>query len=347
MGKTVARIIAAVAGLTLVGMLFIGSFVGALHDPAPHRIPVGITGSQTAARQLDAVFSQRLPSAFAVTAYPSVAAARDAILNRDADGVLVPGPGQQQLLLAGASGRFVTEAVTTAFTVAAGASGARLTVTDIRPLPPGDPNGIAQLFFFVGLALPSAAFGVLLASVLGGRSPGQAEVKDAGAGELRWPTRLAALAGFAVVVGAAAAWVADGIIGALPGAPIALAGLGALTAFAVSAACCAAWRLAGPPLTALLVLLLVPVGVPAAGGPFGPAFVTNWYAHLGVALPAGAAMPAVRDIISFDGHALASPLLILCLWAGIAAIVTTLPAFHRSGQARLGHPSAPAAIPIS
>jgi hypothetical protein len=302
-------------------MLFIGSFVGALHDPVPHQIPVGVTGPGAAARQLETAFERHMPAAFTVTAYRSVAAARHAILNRDADGVLIPAPGRPQLLVAGGAGKFVTDAVTTAFTAVAAASGEQLTVTDIRPMPPGDPNGTAQLFFFVGLALPSAAFGIALASVLGGHLHGPAPGRG-----LRWPARLTALAGFAIVSGAAAVGVADGIIGALPGAPAALAGIGALTAFAISSACCAAWRLAGPPLTALLVLLLIPVGVPAAGGPFGPAFVTSWYAHLGAALPAGAAMPAIRDVISFDGHALTGPLLVLALWAGIAAVVAALPA---------------------
>jgi hypothetical protein len=127
--------------------------------------------------------------------------------------------------------------------------------------------------------------------------------------------------------------VSDGIVGALPGAPAALFGIGALTAFAISSACHAAVRLAGPPLAVLLVLLFIPVGVPAAGGPFGSAFVTSWYAHLGNALPAGAALPAVRDVVSFDGHALAAPLLVLCLWAGISAVLSALPAPRRPGRA--------------
>ncbi|HEX8009271.1 MAG TPA: hypothetical protein VF482_22915 [Trebonia sp.] len=104
-----------------------------------------------------------------------------------------------------------------------------------------------------------------------------------------------------------------------------MAAVGALTAFAVSSAFSAGWKLIGPPLTALIALLIVPVGVPAAGGPIGPVFVTSWYAHLGAALPAGATLSAVRDVVSFNGHALAGPLLTLCLWAGIAAIVLVLP----------------------
>lgn len=311
--RTVARIAAAAIGLTLVSMLFVGSFIGALHNPAPHRLPVGVVAPPAAARELDAAFARHAPGAFAVTAYPSVTAARHAILSRDADGVLLPGPGQQRLLIAGAAGRFVSQAVTTAFTGAAAATGQHLAVTDIRPMPLGDRNGNAPLFFFVGLSLSSAAFGIALANILGGRSPGSA------AG------RLASLAGFAILAAAAATWIADGVTGALPGAPAAVAAVGALTAFAVSSAFSAGWKLIGPPLTALIGLLMIPVGVPAAGGPMGSAFVTSWYAHLGAALPAGATISAIRDVVSFDGHALAGPLLTLCLWAGIAAIVLVLP----------------------
>lgn len=324
--KNAARIAAAAAASTLVSMLFVGSFVGALHDPAPHGIPVGVAGPAAAARQLDAAFARQAPGAFTVSAYPTVGAARQAILNRDADAVLVPGPARQQLLMAGAAGGFAAQAVTTAFTAEAAASGQHLAIADVRPMPPGDPNGSAPLFFFIGLALPGAVFGVLFASVLGRHKDGPAQAR-----ELPWPARLAVLAAYAIGISAAASWVADGLTGALPGAPAALVGMGALTAFAVSSACYAAWRLTGPPLTALLILLFIPVGVPASGGPMGPAFVTGWYAHLGAALPAGATVSAVRDIISFGGSALAGPLTVLCLWAGIAATAVALPSprLHR------------------
>jgi hypothetical protein len=321
--RTVAKIAVAAVGLTLISMLFVGSFVGALHDPVPHRLPVGVVAPPAAARELNAAFARHAPGAFAVTAYPTATAAQHAILDRDADGVLLPGHGQQRLLIAGAAGRFVSQAVTTAFTGVAAGGGQHLTVTDIRPMPSADQDGVAPLYFFIGLSLPSAAFGIALASILGKGSSGAAAGRlgaiRPGAG------RLAGLAGYSILAAVTATWITDGIIGALPGAPGALIGVGALTAFAISTAFSAGWRLIGPPLTGLLALLIVPVGVAAAGGAFGPAFVTSWYAHLGTALPAGAALPAVRDVVSFGGNALAGPLLTLCLWAVISAVVLFLP----------------------
>jgi hypothetical protein len=331
--RTVAKIAVAAVGLTLISMLFVGSFVGALHDPVPHRLPVGVVAPPAAARELNAAFARHAPGAFAVTAYPTVTAARHAILDRDTDGVLLPGHGQQRLLIAGAAGRFVSQAVTTAFTGVAAAGGQHLTVTDIRPMPSADQDGVAPLYFFIGLSLPSAAFGIALANILGKGSsgatagqPGSVRLGSVRMGAIRLGAgRLAGLAGYAILAAATATWITDGIIGALPGAPAALFGVGVLTAFAISTAFSAGWRLVGPPLTGLLALLIVPVGVAAAGGAFGPAFVTSWYAHLGTALPAGAALPAVRDVVSFDGNALAGPLLTLCLWAVISAVVLFLP----------------------
>jgi hypothetical protein len=142
-------------------------------------------------------------------------------------------------------------------------------------LPSGDENGTAALFMFIGLALPSAAFGIVLGSVLGQR--------------LNWLAKLVSLAGFAILAGLAASWIADGMTGALPGNPAGLIGIVALIGFAVSAACAAASRLAGPPLAVALLLVFVPAGIRAAGRP------------------------------------LAGPLLVLCLWAGISAIALALP----------------------
>ena len=296
-GTMTARIVAAAAGMTVVSMLIVGSFTGALHRPVPHGLPVGVVGPQAAAHELGVALGEHAPGAFTVARYGSEAAARRAILDRAADAALLPGPGPERLLVAGAAGAFTKDAVTSVFGATAARSGQHLVIKDLRPLPPGDPDGICQLFLFIGLALPSIGFGIALASVIGRRLPAAA--------------RLAALAGYAIVVALAAAWVTDGIIGALAGAPLGLIGIAALTAFAIAAACAAAVRLAGVPLAALLALLIVPVGIPAAGGPFGAAFVTRWYGDLGSALPAGAMMPAVRNIIYFGGSALNGPLLVL------------------------------------
>src|SRR5487761_1759099 len=99
MDKALARILVSMAGLTLLCMLFIGSFLGALHDPVPHRLPVAVAGPPGAAGQLSAAFARHAPGAFAFTPYPDAATARQAIQDHAVDAAVVLAPGQQNLLV--------------------------------------------------------------------------------------------------------------------------------------------------------------------------------------------------------------------------------------------------------
>lgn len=310
-GKTSAKIIGAAFAMALVSMLAVGSFAGALHRPVPHGLPVAVVGPSGAVGHVEAALAVHAPGAFSLRRYGDEAAARGAVLDRSVDAALYLGPGGPQLLVAGATGEFTTSAVTSAFQAVASASGQSLAVLDIRPAPSGDPYGISEFCLVVGLAIPAIGFGIAL-SVLAGR-------------RLKPAAWLGALGVFAVLVGLVATWTADGVVGALVGAPFALFGLDTLAAFAMSAACAAAARFVGLPLAGLMALLFFPVGIPAAGGPFGTTFVTSWYGDLGSALPAGATMSAVRNIVYFNGNGLGGPLLVLGLWAALAGVVLFLP----------------------
>src|SRR5260370_7330195 len=106
---------------------------------------------------------------------------------RSVDAARVPGLGGPRLLGAGAAGPFANQAVTGAFQAEAAAAGQHLTVTDIRPLPPGDQTGIAPLFVFLGLALPGAVFGIMLSGVVATRLNGPAKLASLGASALLPP----------------------------------------------------------------------------------------------------------------------------------------------------------------
>jgi hypothetical protein len=121
--KGTAIRIAAPGGMTLVSMLIVESFIGALHQPAPHHLPPAVVGRAGVTGRLSAALSQQVPGAFDLKPYGTDHAAREAILNRHMDPARVPGPARQRLLMAGAAGRFVTGAVTA--TLRAEAAGQR------------------------------------------------------------------------------------------------------------------------------------------------------------------------------------------------------------------------------
>jgi nucleotide-binding universal stress UspA family protein len=124
----------------------------------------------------------------------------------------------------------------------------------------------------------------------------------------------------AVVVGAVAGGLADGIAGL--GHYPAIAAIAALFSLAVAAPTAALGR-RWPPLVAAAVLVFLVLGLPVSGGPaglapFGPGFLRV----LHPVLPLGTAVSAVRAAVYFGGYGAAGPLWVLAAWAvaGVAAL---------------------------
>jgi hypothetical protein len=218
-----------------------------------------------------AALARKAPGAFTVTSYPTEAAARSGITGRSIDAALVPGPVVQHLLVAAAVSQGETTAIIKAFSVGAATAHVPLTVQNIRPVHPGDPDGLSQVFFVVALLAPSLAFGNQLISRIGPR--------------LNELWHLALIAVYGVIIGAVATAIADAWIGALTGAPWGIFGIGALLAFAAAVMSAAATRWLGGIGYLVVLLLFVPVGISSSGTTLGPHMITPWYADLGKALP--------------------------------------------------------------
>lgn len=321
--KAVVVIVAA----TLLGMLFAGSFVGALHRPEPHDIPVAVVAPTEVVSTMRAALAERSAGALELTSYDSEQSAREALLRQDVDGAFLAGPSENRLLVAGAAGRTTASALTQVFTQASQAQGRQLAVQDVAPLPPDDANGIAAMFFAVTLAIPAVALAVMLFFA---------------APAVGLTGRLVLLSVGSIVLGGANTWVVAGLVGALSGAPWALWGIGTLIAFGVSATTAGLLRLAGPPAAALAILAIIPVGAPASGGPVGPRFIPEWYAAVGEVLPIGAGITTVRGAVYFDGNGMTTALWVLGLWA-LAGVLLVAAGTLRHSRHRAPIPATAAA----
>lgn len=303
----------AVAGAVLA-LLFAGAFLSALHAPAPRGLQVGVVGPPAAAQQIAAAVERRVPGAFDVRPVAEAAAAGEAVAGRDLHGALVLGPKGPALMVAGANGALATQTLRSAFGHAAGdaspSPAAGLAVRDLAPLPPEDRGG-ASAFFLV--------MATLIAALLGG-----AVVALRGRGPLG--ERAAGVAAMALAVGATTTAVGTWIVGALPGAPLALLAITAALALAVGATVLGAVRLAGPAGMGLTALTFVALGVAAAGGPFGSAFVPEPFATLGGILPLGVAGEAVRGAVYFDGAGVENALAVLGVWTAVGFAAAAMPA---------------------
>ncbi|MBY8881178.1 hypothetical protein [Actinacidiphila acidipaludis] len=318
-------------GATFVSLVFIASFMGALHAPGPRAVPIAVVGTQAQASAIGDSLGKVRSGGYDVSSYPTAQAARDAILDRKVDAALLPAPPGAVLAVATAAGSAVTNATVADVSTVAQASGTQLALQNIRPLPANDPQGISQVFFVIALLAPSLVFANMLVTRFG------RAMHPVG--------QLLSILAYSVIVAAVAVAVTDPGIGALTGAPWGLFGIGTLLAFAAAVTAAAAARWARGLGYLVVFLLFIPVGVASSGTTLGPHMITQWYADVGKALPAGAALPAVQNTVYFSGNDTATPLLILSAWAVAGAMALALTAYFRppalgAGRHEPAHPTA-------
>ena len=92
-------LIVALCVVLFVQALFVTSYIGALHHPRPHRVPLGVVGSSPLPAAVGQAFSLKLRQ------YPSESAALAAIDHRKIDGAFVAGPGGARLVVVPAVGQ--------------------------------------------------------------------------------------------------------------------------------------------------------------------------------------------------------------------------------------------------
>jgi uncharacterized phage infection (PIP) family protein YhgE len=166
------------------------------------------------------------------------------------------------------------------------------------------------VFTAFGTVVPSVSFGAMLSVLAAGI-----------AARRRW----LAIGGFALVAGLLSAATADGIVGALSGAFWPLAGVTGLIALGTAAAVHGLARRFGPAGIAVALLAFVLLAQASSGGAVTALMLPDFFATVSGWLPTGAGVTAVRNVVYFDGAAIAQPLLVLAGWAlvGVALELAT------------------------
>ncbi|MFF8609424.1 DUF3533 domain-containing protein [Streptomyces sp. NPDC015346] len=303
-----------VVGVLALQLLFIASYVGALHNPKPKDVPFGVVAPQQVSAQLLGRL-ERLPGdPLAPRTVADEAEARKLIMNRDLDGALVVNPGgtTDTLLVASGGGTVLSSALETLFTRVEAANGRTIRTVDIAPASRQDFDGLSAFYLVVGWCVGGYICAAILAISAGSR-PANRE---------RAIIRLGVLALYAVLGGLGGAIVVGPILGALPGSIAALWGLGALVVFAVGAATLALQSVFGIVGIGLAILLIVIAGNPSAGGAFPLPMLPPFWNAIGPALPPGAGTWAARSIAYFKGNDLTGSLLVLSAWALVGSVVT-------------------------
>ncbi|MFE0253468.1 DUF3533 domain-containing protein [Streptomyces sp. NPDC059010] len=320
-------------GTVALALLFITSYVGALHDPKPKDVPFGVVAPQAAAQQA-VTRLQNLPGdPLNPRSLPDPATARAQILNREIDGALLIDPRgtTDTLLVATGGGRVLATTLENLVTALEKSEARTLRTVDVAAADPHDANGLTSFYLTVGWCVG----GYLCASIMtissGARRPTTK----------RSVIRLIAMAVVALVGGLGGALIVGPILDALPGSIAALWGLGALIIFAVGATTLAFQAIFGLAGIGLVILIIVILGNPSAGGALPPPLLPPFWRDIGPALPPGAGTWATRSIAYFNGNDMTASLLVLSAWAAAGIAITLLAATMR-GKARTPAPTATA-----
>jgi hypothetical protein len=330
---TLIRGAVVVVGAIVIGLAFVGSYVGALHEPRFHDVHLGVVGSPRLAERLGA------GSAFAATSVPSRQAAIKRIDERKDYGAIVAGPRGIDVLVASAAGRAVALGLRTNLPPALRAATGTKTpvhVADIRPAPTNDPNGLTPFYLALGIVVASFV-GANTFSLFFGLKP---------AGRRIW-WRFLGFGVTALALGLGEVGIVNAI-GPLRGHYVALSLVGLLLGTTVGAVTVALQALLGVLGNGVALLLFVVLGNPASGGPYATALLPGFWRTVGPYLPAGAGTDLVRNISYFGGNAITRPLLVLFVWLAAALLLAAVatragrPNQHQKGRQAWRFPETPA-----
>ena len=304
-----------VIGVVALQLLFIASYVGALHNPKPRDVAFGVVAPGVTAEQTVARLKQLPGSPLDPRAVPDAASARKQILNRDIDGALVIDSRgiKDTLLVATGGGTVLATTLETITATLERAEQRTVRVVDVAPASAQDFDGLSSFYLVVGWCVGGYLCASILAISTGARP----------ANPRRAVIRLVVMALVAIAGGLGGAVIVGPVLGALPGSVPAFWGLGALITFAVGAATLALQGVFGVVGIGLAILLVVIAGNPSAGGAFPLPLLPPFWNAIGPALPPGAGTWVARSIAYFKGNAVTGPLLVLSAWA-LAGIVVTL-----------------------
>ena len=348
--------------LTVLGvqLAFIASYIGAFHEPTPHRIPIAVTAPPQQVgelvRQLDALPGAPLDA----VAVPDEDSARRMIDRREVYGAFVvsstdpaapadpaaptnpanpanPASAAEpadpadpagaagtadRLIIASGAGASVGQVLEQIITPFEDAQGRAFTVEDVKPALVGDARGLSGFYLALGWVVGGYLVAIALSTSKGSRP----------ANPHRAVIRLLSLLAYALLSGLGGALVTGAVYGAIDGHLAQLTWFGALLVFASGAFTMALQATFGFIGTGLAVLLFVVLGNPSAGGAYPAPLLPPFWRAVGPWLPPGLGTEAIRGIVYFAGVGVGRSALILCGY-GILGVLGTLLAVA-AGQPR-------------
>jgi hypothetical protein len=269
--------------------VFAISYSLALGRPAPHHIPAAVIGDRSTRPKLVAALEAATHDGLDLHPYASLARTKHAIDAR----------GPPRLFVASAAGVSVARLLEQVAMRIPTRAGGPLSIVDLRPLPPSDPQGLVA--FYVTIA----------ATILGFVTMFQLRANAPGLSLRAWLVCVAILVAAGSLV---LALITDPLLGALRGP---FAELWAVLAAEVAvAALFNSWMLTLIPRWAIVPTwgLFIAIGNASSGGAVAPPLLPAFYRVVGRFLPNGATVETLRNAVYFQSHQQLEPIIVEGTW---------------------------------
>jgi hypothetical protein len=303
--KSLVRGAVAIVAAMVVGLAFVWSFVGGLHQPTFHKVPIAVYGPAALRQKLNS------GSEFSVTRVDSRQAAIDKVDNHDALGGIVVGPQGIDVLVASVAGLTVSDALSTDLppVLAAHAPpGTPVRVVDLKPAPKNDPLGLSVFFLALSIMIGNYIGAIFFGLAFGVKPVGR---------RVWWRLSGVGILGLVLALGEVAIVYA---IGPLHGHYIPLVLGSLLLGLSVSFFTVGLQSFLGIVGTTIAILVFIILGNPSSGGPIPNQLLPGIWRTVGPYLPEGAGTDLYRNIVYFGSHNLTRPLLVMFTWLTIGIL---------------------------
>ncbi|HEX5300044.1 MAG TPA: hypothetical protein VFW50_23910 [Streptosporangiaceae bacterium] len=311
-GRGMIALVVALGLAAFVQCLFATTYMSAEHAPKATDMPFGVTGSSPVLTAAEKSISLK------VTRYPNESAAKTAIDQAQIWGALIPSGASNTLIVVPSVSDLAPLDLAVRFQDAAKSAGQKLTVQQYAPVPLAakDPFGLVQGLMLIPLLIGGYVCSTLLMSATG-RAAG------------RW--RLATLAGFAILAGLVVDLVVCYWLQGFPSSKFWIVWPICSLIVAVTAIMAGVLqKLFGAIGTLLMMVFILQLGNPSAGGATGVPYLPAFWRDIGPYLPPRNAYILLHQAIYFNGHGTTQALTVLLVYLGVAGLVLALLDWFRS-----------------
>ena len=311
--------------ILMVGMMITG-YLGAMHSPTPHDLPLAVTGSASTVAE----FQDRLETdALEIIAVDDSETAQNMVYDRPVGGALILSDTDATLITAGGAGATLGSTVTGLVVPQILSMDLTLHTEDLAPLPDHDMSGLGAMFLTTALVMA----GYLPFSVMISNSP---EL-------LRFRRVVPLMAGWAALIAGLAYLVTGPLLGVISSEnawPV--MGIAWLGIFAISSVQLFFTRVFGPLAVLVGMLFLMVLGMPASNMSFPLWSMPGFYSFLHEMLPMPVIGESLRSVLYFNGNGVGKHLIVLVIGAIAGLLATVL--WDRRGAGGSGGATGKAAL---